>query len=105
KRAGARVVAVDSAEEALSYVDLHRPHLVLTDIAMPGIDGYALHRQLRQRKELADVRVVALTAFPASAVAGDEKEFDRYFRKPIDPFELTEKLSQLVPPPVGERAS
>ena len=97
RQAGAVVTAVPSAVDALAHVDLNRPDLILTDIAMPHTDGYSLQRQLRARSDLVNTRIVALTAFPASAVSADEKEFDTYLRKPIDPFELTIKLRELVP--------
>ncbi len=98
RQAGATVTAVDSGDAALSHVDHEQPDIVLTDIAMPEMDGYALQRRLRERGALKNTRIVALTAFPASAVAGNEEEFDVYLRKPIDPFELTEKLRQLLVP-------
>ena len=98
RQAGATVTAVDSAYAALSHVDHEQPDIVLTDIAMPEMDGYALQRHLRERTALKNTRIVALTAFPASAVVGNEEEFDVYLRKPIDPFELTEKLRQLLNP-------
>jgi PAS domain S-box-containing protein len=97
RQAGAIVTAVPSAADALAHVDRNSPDIILTDIAMPNTDGYALQRQLREKEGLANTRIVALTAFPASAVAADEKEFDTYLRKPIDPFELTVKLRELVP--------
>lgn len=97
RQAGAVVTAVSSAADALAHVDGNHPDIILTDIAMPHTDGYALQRQLRARSELANTRIVALTAFPASAVSADEKEFDTYLRKPIDPFELTIKLRELLP--------
>ena len=94
--AGANVNAVASAAAALNYVEDHRPDLVLTDIAMPEMDGYALQRKLRSRSELARTKIVALTAFPATAVSATEKAFDSYLRKPIDPYELTEKISEIL---------
>jgi PAS domain S-box-containing protein len=97
RQAGAIVTSVSSAVDALAHVDRNRPDLILTDIAMPHTDGYALQRQLRARSDLADTPIVALTAFPASAVSADEKEFDSYLRKPIDPFELTVTLRALLP--------
>lgn len=97
RQAGAVVTAVDSARNALAHVDRNRPDIILTDIAMPKMDGYALQRQLRERAELANTRIVALTAFPAAVVAADEKDFDTYLRKPIDPFELAAKLRELLP--------
>jgi PAS domain S-box-containing protein len=97
RQAGAMVTAVQSAADAMAHVELNCPDLILTDIAMPHTDGYALQRQLRARSDLAKIPIVALTAFPASAVSADEKEFDTYLRKPIDPFELTIRLRELLP--------
>jgi CheY-like chemotaxis protein len=94
--AGAEVIAVDSAAAALGFVQNHRPDLILTDIAMPEMDGYTLQRKLRERGDLANTKIVALTAFPATAVSANEEEFDSYLRKPIDPFELTEKISTIL---------
>ena len=94
--AGANVSAVDSADSALEYVKDHRPDLVLTDIAMPDMDGYALQRKLRLKSELADTKIVALTAFPATALSAAEEEFDSYLRKPIDPHELTQRISEIL---------
>jgi PAS domain S-box-containing protein len=96
RQAGASVTAVDSAASALQFLDYMQPDMVITDIAMPEMDGYALQRRLRERNKLAATPIIALTAFPASAVSADEKAFDLYLRKPIDPFELTETLSRLV---------
>jgi len=98
RQAGAHVIAVDSAPAALEAVRSQKPDLIVTDIAMPEMDGYALRRRLREDPQLAGTPVVALTAFPASAISVNEKEFDAYLRKPIDPFELTEKLDSLLKP-------
>ena len=95
RQAGASVTAVDSARAALDFVAKEKPDLILTDIAMPEIDGYTLQRRLREQPHLNDTPIVALTAFPPSAVAVKAQEFDDYLRKPIDPFELTERLNGL----------
>ncbi|HEY8130479.1 MAG TPA: PAS domain S-box protein [Thermoanaerobaculia bacterium] len=93
---GAEVWTVDSANAALDYLEDHRTDLVLTDIAMPEVDGYALQRILRKRGDLAKTKIVALTAFPATATSGEETDFDSYLRKPIDPWELTERVSEVL---------
>jgi hypothetical protein len=98
RHAGASVIAVESAAKALTYTAGHHPDIVLTDIAMPHTDGYELQRRLRENGHLGKTRIVALTAFPANVVSADEKEFDSYLRKPIDPFELAAKLRELMAP-------
>ena len=96
--AGADVSAVASGADALDCVKNYRPDLVLTDIAMPEMDGYALQRKLREQEDLASTKIVALTAFPANVMSADEEEFDSYLRKPIDPYELAERVRELLRP-------
>ena len=94
--AGALVSVASGAEQALRMCEQLLPDVVLTDIAMPEMDGWTLLKRLRERRELDATPIVALTAFPATERHGEESGFDRYLRKPIDPFELTEKLSELL---------
>jgi CheY-like chemotaxis protein len=61
--------------------------LVLTDILMPGIDGYELARRLKSNPRFASTPLIAVTAL---AMPGDRKRieamgFDGYIAKPIDP--------------------
>ena len=97
RQGGANVKSVDSAAAALEYVESNSVDLIVTDIAMPEMNGYTLRSRLRERKELETVPIVALTAFPGAA-AGEESAFAAFLRKPIDPFELTEKLNDLLKP-------
>lgn len=74
------------ADEALQLLRTLRPDLILMDIALPGMDGLALTRQLKASAEFARTPIVALSAF---AMKGDqEKAFDAgcdgYITKPID---------------------
>ena len=96
RQAGAKVTAVESAAKALDHTARNHADIVLTDIAMPHTDGYALQRSLRERGDLQKTRIVALTAFPATVVSANDKDFDSYLRKPIDPFELAARLRELV---------
>ena len=81
---GAMVLGAASAEEALSILRTVRPHAIITDIALPGRDGFWLLEQLRSSKRTEKIPVVALTA-----VAGREGIFDAGFdalvSKPVRP--------------------
>jgi PAS domain S-box-containing protein len=94
RAAGANVVALASAVAGLEALDQRRPNLVLTDIAMPEMDGYAFTRTLRSRPYGADLKVVALSAFPASAE--ERGVFDAYLTKPIDPFYLVDEIARIA---------
>jgi CheY-like chemotaxis protein len=95
--AGATVLAVESASQAMSALSRqNRPDLVITDIAMPGMDGYALARDIRQRPELTGLKLVALSAFPAGRVAATQSGFDEYLTKPIDPVVLIQAIQRVM---------
>ena len=94
--AGANLTTFDSATAALESLDQHRPDIVLTDIAMPEMDGYAFTRALRERGYGKEVKIVALSAFPAT---GDRASgFDAYLTKPIDPFHLVDEIARIALP-------
>jgi CheY-like chemotaxis protein len=56
--------AADGAE-ALEILKTARPHLILTDLKMPNVDGYTLIHALHAKAELSAVPIVVLTANPA----------------------------------------
>jgi CheY-like chemotaxis protein len=94
RAAGANVLTFDSANKALAAIDERRPDLVITDIAMPGIDGYALTRTLRSRDYGPTLKIVALSAFPAATE--ERGAFDAYLSKPIDPFHLVDEVAKMA---------
>jgi len=74
-----------SALAALTKKDACRPHLLLLDISLPGMDGTSLLRQIRSDDRLKDIPAVALTAH---AMKTDKESFisagfDAYLSKPI----------------------
>jgi CheY-like chemotaxis protein len=96
---GARVRAVASVDAALAEWDAHRPDLVISDIGMPGQDGYALLRTIRDREDGHGSRTpaIAVTGF-----AGREDRqtalragFDAHLAKPIDLDVLLERIRVL----------
>lgn len=95
RMAGAETVLCDSAASALEAWDAGRPDIVLTDIAMPGTDGYQLTREIRRREGGSEVKIIALSAFPANML-DTEAGLDAYLPKPIDPSDLVEALAHAV---------
>ena len=85
----AYVRAVDSAAAARDAIATRRPQLLISDIGLPGEDGYALIRQVRS---LSGAPIVAL-AVTAFARAEDRQHvmaagFDEHLSKPVDPDRL-----------------
>lgn len=98
-RSGALVREAESAEAALEIIDATPVDLVVTDIAMPARDGYALMRDIRRRNIGADVRSVALSAFhptPDRLRCARDAGFDLFLSKPIDPPELVASIAALL---------
>ncbi len=96
RAAGANVLPLDSASAALEAVDRHRPDVIITDIAMPEMDGYSLTRALREREYGPSLKIVALSAFPSRA--DRQTGFDAWLSKPIDPFHLVEEIVRIAQP-------
>ncbi len=94
RAAGANVLSLDSAGAALTAIDQSRPHLVITDIAMPEMDGYTFTRTLRAREYGPQLKVAALSAFPARH--DQNSGFDLYLSKPIDPFHLVDEVARIA---------
>jgi CheY-like chemotaxis protein len=95
---GHKVIQAEDAEQALEVLQQHMPDLVLTDIALPGMDGLELTRQLKAHPRFRHLPVVALTA---SAMKGDERRVlaagcDAYIAKPLDTRTLAAQLSQIL---------
>jgi CheY-like chemotaxis protein len=94
---GATVRCAPSAERARGVLRDFLPDVLVSDIAMPGEDGYSLLRSVRCLDAHARVRAVALTAL---ATAEDAREairagYDRHIAKPVAPEVLTGTLSEL----------
>lgn len=86
----------DSGLEAIRDLD---PDLVILDIALPGIDGWEVLRQLRQHDQ-DDVSVLVLTAFadPASRDRAEVEGADAYLSKPFKPEMLRTVVDDLICP-------
>jgi PAS domain S-box-containing protein len=97
---GAETVAAASAGEALRLLPEFRPHVLISDIGMPGEDGYTLIRRVRALggTPLRDVPAVALTAY---AQPEDQRRalgagFQKFVPKPVEVHELAAVVRMLV---------
>ncbi len=94
EQAGAAVEAVSSAPEALEAFGARPVDVILTDIAMPHVDGYELVKRLRGlSKPLPPV--IALTAFPKRELTRDDP-FVAFLAKPIEPRTLVDAVARQV---------
>jgi len=91
EQAGHRVEASPSSRAALAQIPQSRPDCVITDIMMPDMDGFELTRRLRSRPELADMKIIVLSAksYDFDRRRARELGADGYVTKPF-------KLSGLV---------
>jgi CheY-like chemotaxis protein len=86
------------AEEALAVVHRIPLDLILMDVALPGMDGLTLTRQLKADPATQHISIVALTAF---AMKGDDRKAmeagcDGYIAKPIDTRRLPEQVAEVL---------
>ena len=86
KLIGHETVSVYSADEALSQAATFRPHVVLLDIGLPGMDGYEVAQQLREMPGLRDIRLIAVTGYGQSEdrLRAREAGFDAHLVKPVE---------------------
>jgi DNA-binding response OmpR family regulator/DNA-binding CsgD family transcriptional regulator len=92
--AGYRVLLAESGERALKLAAKTTPDLVLLDVMMPGLDGYATCRRLKADPALREVPVIFLSALDDAAdkVAGLEAGGLDYVAKPLNPAEVLARV-------------
>jgi PAS domain S-box-containing protein len=86
KYLGADVHVVHDGAAALAALEKYRPDIVLLDIGMPGMDGLEVARRIRERDELSDVTLIALTGWGQEDDRRRTREagFDHHLVKPAD---------------------
>jgi len=91
-----------NAEAALKQLEEHKPDLILSDVAMPGMDGYELCRRIKADAEICHLPVILVTAKTTTdeQIAGLNTGADAYVTKPFDP----EYLQALIRSQLENRA-
>lgn len=95
---GYSVITAEDGQAALDLVEKYHPHLLVTDIMMPRMDGYELVRQVRQRPAFRMLPVIFLTerASTEERIRGYELGCDLYLPKPFEMQELGAMIRNLL---------
>ena len=96
RAAGADVMVVGSGVTALAAVETFNPHVIVTDIAMPGMDGYLMAREIAARRS-APLPVIALSAYagPEDIRRSADEGFALHLGKPADYERLVRTIADL----------
>jgi two-component system alkaline phosphatase synthesis response regulator PhoP len=95
---GFQIMKARNGQKALDLASEHKPHLILLDIMMPGLDGIETCNQLRRIPGMQNSLIVFLTARGEdySQIAGFEAGADDYVTKPIKPKVLVSRIQALL---------
>lgn len=95
---GYSVIKAENGQHALDVVEKSQPHLIITDIAMPEMDGYELVRRVRARPIFRLLPVIFLTAHTSTEerVRGYQLGCDIYLPKPFELVELGAVVRSLL---------
>jgi CheY-like chemotaxis protein len=91
---GHRVEEAASGAHGLEIVSHARPEVVLVDLGLPGIDGYAVARAVRSTPQADATLLIAITGYgrPEDRQRAESAGFDAHLTKPVQPHELAEVL-------------
>lgn len=95
---GYSVIVAENGQEALHLVEQYQPHLIVTDIAMPEMDGYQLIKRVRARPAFRLLPVIFLTAHTSTQerIRGYQLGCDNYLPKPFELEELGVVIRSLL---------
>ena len=96
---GHSVVVADDGPGGIALAATVRPDLILLDIQLPSMDGYAVARELRRSEASRAMPIVAVTSY---AMLGDREKAlaagcDGYLEKPIDPATFATDVERFLP--------
>lgn len=97
-RAGAEVLVAQNGAEGLALAKRHRPRFIVSDLSMPEMDGWQMHKALKADLATAEIPVIALTAH---AMSGDREKaisvgFHNYLTKPLMPYTFVKDVIHLI---------
>ena len=96
--AGFEIDEATTGEDAIARVKARIPDLILMDVQLPGLDGYAATRRIRENLGDHHVPIIAVTSFALSGDDGRAREAgcDDYIAKPYSPRALVGRVKELL---------
>ena len=97
-RAGLEVITAGNGQQALDIMHAEQPSIVLMDMNLPVLDGWAASRRAKEDESIRDIPIIALTAHATEAhrVHAMEAGCDDYATKPVDFPALLTKIRELT---------
>lgn len=94
---GHNVYLAYDGRQALESATKNKPDVVLLDLALPGMDGYAVAREIRRNPELTGMQLVATTGYTTELHRrrAEEAGFNEFLIKPVPPLHLQALLERL----------
>jgi|SRR5208283_4644922 len=96
---GATLLAAQTGQEGLEVAAMHDPDVVVLDILLPGMSGYAVCRRLKNSRRMRDIAVLFLTAFDAGSMSHAkalQAGAEGFLCKPYDLQELRTEILALA---------
>ena len=90
-------IVVDNGEKALQAYKKHKPHIVISDILMPKLNGLELLKRLKEENEKLPVILLSAYSDTPKLLEAIDNGVSKYCIKPLDPDELLEYLLTLNP--------
>jgi two-component system cell cycle response regulator DivK len=96
EKSGFTIVPARSGPEGIELAGRVQPALIILDVQLPGMDGYAVAQELRRNAALKDVPIVAVTSY---AMVGDRERIlaagcSGYIEKPINPDTFADEIEK-----------
>ncbi len=93
-----QIITALNGRDALHKIKSHQPDLVLLDLMMPELDGFAVLSEIKKTDTLRDIPVIIVSAASdsKSVVKGIKQGADDYITKPIDADHLKNKLREYL---------
>ena len=114
ERQGFAVLEAGSGEEGLALLEREHPDVLVLDVRLPGIDGFDVCRQVRQRNLSVPVLMLTARSEDLDKILGLELGADDYMTKPFNPRELVARIRAILrrtgdgappPPPAAPPAA